>query len=191
MRIRARYRLEMTVLCAALGTVGLLALSGCASSPAPIASPSASPTADAPAFASEADALEAARKSFTEYQALSTQIGHEGGASPERMSAVATGEVLAGEITSLKGLSTEGLKGVGTLAFDRMSLQSADLNSGQVETYLCLDVSATDLVDSSGVTVVPANRPLRYPMQIGFRFSRADNRLLVETSEQWLGSNFC
>jgi hypothetical protein len=191
MRIPARYRTATTTVCAALCAAGVLALTGCASTPAPIASPTASPTADVPAFASETDALEAARTSFTEYQALSTQIGHEGGASPERMSAVATGGVLAGEVASLKDLSEQGLRGIGDLAFDTMSLQSADLDSGHVNAYVCLDVSATDVINSSGVSVVPTDRPIRYPMQIGFSLSATSHRLLVDTSEQWLGSNFC
>jgi hypothetical protein len=191
MRIRARYRLEMTVLCAALGTVGLLALSGCAPSPATTTSPSASPTADAPAFASEAEALEAARTSFTEYQALSTQIGHEGGVSPERMSAVATGEGLEYEVASLQSLADKGVRGVGEFSFDTLTLQSANLDSGAVTIYLCLDVSNTDIVDSSGNSTTSKDRPVRYPLQVSFAMDASTRRLLVENSESWLGTNFC
>jgi len=191
MRIRARYRLATTTLCAALCAVGTLALSGCAPSPASIASPSAPPATDAPAFASEADALEAARTAYTAYLALSTTVGHEGGKSPERMAAVATGEGLEYEITTLKKLADKGVHGVGEFTFDRMKLQSADLKSGSVEIYVCLDVSGTDVVDSAGISTTSPDRPVRYPLQVSFRMDASDRRLLVENSKSWLGTNFC
>ena len=181
----------MTALGAALGTAGLLALSGCAPSPAPIAPVSASPTADAPAFASDAEALEAARTSFTEYQALSTQIGHEGGVSPERMSAVATGEALADEIRSFQGLVEGGLRGIGDLKFDSLTLQSADLASGNVTTYLCLDTSQADLVDKSGASAVTPDVARRYPLEVRFTLANQSPRLLVQESATWSGTNFC
>ena len=168
MRIRARYWSATTTVCAALWAAGVLSVTGCASTPAPIASPSASPTADVPAFASETDALEAARTSFTEYQALSTQIGHEGGASPERMSAVATGEALNDEIQSFQGLAEKGFRGIGDLRFDSLRLQSADLASGIVTTYLCLDTSRADLVDASGASKVSTDVARRYPLEVRF-----------------------
>ncbi|MCI4658699.1 hypothetical protein [Cryobacterium zhongshanensis] len=191
MRIRARYRLATTALCAAVCMAGLLALSGCAPSPAPIAPVSASPTADAPAFASDTEALEAARTAYSAYLALSTTVGHEGGKSPERMAAVATGEGLEYEITTLRSLADKGVHGVGEFTFDRLRLQSADLNSGSVEIYVCLDVSGTDVVDSSGISTTSPDRPVRYPLQVSFRMNDSGQHLLVENSESWLGTNFC
>ncbi|TFC11601.1 hypothetical protein [Cryobacterium sp. MDB2-33-2] len=181
----------MTTLGAAVCAAGLIALSGCASSPVPFASPSASPTADAPAFASDADALEAARTAYAAYLALSTTVGHEGGKSPERMAAVATGEGLSHDLETLQKLADQGQHGVGEFSFDSLKLQTANLDAGTVTTYLCLDVSGANVVDASGTSTTPANRPLRYPLQVSFLFDASERRLLLLRSESWLGTNFC
>ncbi|TFB83804.1 hypothetical protein E3O44_18345 [Cryobacterium algoricola] len=190
MRIRARYRLAATALCAALCTADLLALSGCAPSP-PIAPESASPTADAPAFASDAEALEAARTAYAAFAAMSTSVGHDGGKSPERMADVAAGDALTYELHSLQDLANRAVKGTGEFSFDSMTLQSADLKSGTVVTYICLDVSRADVVDASGSSTLPPDRPTRYPLEVTFSLDASKDRLLVTKSDSWPGTNFC
>jgi len=181
----------MTTLCAALYAAGALALTGCAPVPAPIATVSASPTADAPAFASEADALEAARTAYAAYLALSTTVGHEGGKSPERMASVLMGEALSAEVASLQNLAARGEHGVGEFEFDSLVLQSADLKSGRVIAYLCLDNSGADIVDELGTSTAPARVAERYPLEVSFALDTTQHRLLVQKSESWRGSNFC
>jgi hypothetical protein len=191
MRIRARYRLATTTLCAAACAAGVLALTGCAPSPASIANSSASPTADAPAFASEADALEAARTAYAAFATMSTSVGHDGGKSPERMANVATGDALTYELHSLQDLANRSVKGTGEFSFDSLTLQSADLASGTVVTYICLDVSNADVVDASGASTLPPDRPTRYPLEVTFAFDASKDRLLVTRSDSWTGTNFC
>jgi hypothetical protein len=166
------------------------ALTGCAPQPAPAPTASAAAT-DPPVFASDAEALAAATKAYAAYQAMSSRIAHEGGADPERMADSATGDALRAEITSLEGLSRAGLRGLGQLAFDSLSLQTAELAAGSVETYLCLDVSGTDVVNADGVTTVPPDRVLRLPLQVSFVQDKGRSRLLVEKTESWSGTNFC
>ena len=173
-----------------LTLLGTLALTGCASESAPRASESTAPT-DAPVFASDAEALAAATEAYAAYQALSSQIAREGGIDPERMSDYAIGDALAAEIESLNGLAEGGLRGVGMLAFDSVTIQGVDLAAGRIETYLCLDVTEADVIDGEGVSTVPADRALRLPLQVGFKRVPDVDHLLVETSESWSGTNFC
>ena len=176
-----------------LGTLlllGALSLTGCAPEPTPRASETTAPT-DAPVFASDEEALAAATEAFAAYQAMSSQIAQEGGIDPERMREYAIGAALEAEIESLNGLAAGGLRGVGALGFDSATLQEADLGTGRIETYLCLDVSGADVVNGEGVSTVPADRTLRLPLQVGFTLVSDSDHLLVETSESWSGTNFC
>jgi hypothetical protein len=170
---------------------GCVVLAGCSQAVGLVPATSAPPTVAAQVFATEAEALAAASEAFTAYQALSTTIGHEGGVSPERMSAVAIGEALSAEIASLKRLSDRDVRGVGDLRFDSLKLQSANLETGTTTTYVCLDVSQTDVVDATGASTVRPDRPVRYPLQVSFVFDSSVGRLLVGVSESWLGTNFC
>jgi hypothetical protein len=144
-----------------------------------------------PVFASSDEALAAATSAYSDYQSMSNAIAHEGGAEPQRISKFAAGEVLESELSTYGRMAAEGLRLVGNLAFDSFSLQSADLASGEVVAYVCLDVTETDVINRSGATVVPEGRSNRYPLQVSFVHKSSTNRLLVEKSDSWSGSNFC
>lgn len=168
----------------------LMALASCA---APLARPTSSPSTPTPTpvFASDEEALAAATEAYAAYQAMSSTVAQEGGSRPERMSEFAVGDALVAETASLESLSEQNLRGVGQLSFDTLTLQSADLTEGQVKAYLCLDVSRTDVVDATGLSTVPIDRPLRLPLQVSFAPTIDGDRLLLERSESWRGENFC
>ena len=198
MRIPSRRRpLHAVALSALLLPLSVVFLSGCMAAPAPpvpappVSVASTEPTETPPVFASNDEALAAATAAFGEYQSMSNTIAHEGGADPERISDFAAGEVLESELGIYKKLSSGGLHLIGDLSFDSLSIQSADLESGEVVAYVCLDVSGTDVVDATGLTVVPPGRPDRYPVQISLLRDSASDRLRVEKSDSWSGSNFC
>ncbi|SDN00741.1 hypothetical protein SAMN05216368_103189 [Cryobacterium flavum] len=198
MRNPSRRRpIHTAVLNALVLSVSVVFLSGCMAAPAPpvpatpVAVASPEPTVTPPVFASNDEALAAATAAFGEYQSMSNTIAHEGGADPERISDFAVGKVLESELGIYKTLSSGGLHLIGNLAFDSLSIQSADLESGEVVAYVCLDVSGTDVVDATGLTVVPPGRPGRYPIQVSLLRDSASDRLLVEKSDSWSGSNFC
>jgi len=184
-----RSAIRRLAILAASAALAVTALGSCAAPPPPRPTPSAS--AAAPVFESEEEALAAATEAYAAYQAMSTTVAQQGGMSPERMGEFAVGEALEAEITSLESLSKAGQRGIGSLAFDKLTLQSTDLASGAVEAYLCLDVSGTDVVDVSGASTVPPDRPLRLPLQVSFAPSPNGLLLLVERSESWRGENFC
>jgi hypothetical protein len=180
---------ERLAILAASSALATLLLAGCGSTPIP--PPTPAPTTSASVFASEDEALAAATEAYAAYQAMSNIIAQEGGSDPDRISEFTEGEALEAEMESLTSLNTGNLRGVGELAFDRLTLQSVDLRAGNVEAYLCLDVSRTDVVDEFGQSVVPVDRPLRLPLQVSFTTTPDSDRLRVERSESWHGDNFC
>jgi hypothetical protein len=176
-------------------TVGTL--TGCFAVPAPsdtaepVAATPPAPTAAPPVFGSKDEALAAANVFYSSYQGMSNTIAHEGGKDPNRIDSFVTPEMLPGEVASFERLSESGVHLVGDLAFDSMKLQSADLASGSMIVYMCLDVSETDVVDSAGVSTVPSDRVSRHPLQVALTHDTPANRLLLERSELWTGTNFC
>jgi len=172
-------------------------LSGCVAAPAPsntaepVAVATPAPPEAPPVFASNDEALAAATAAYAEYQQMSNDIAHEGGADPQRISHFTVGDVLQSELGAYGRMSKSGLHLVGDLAFDSFTLQSADLSSGDVTAYVCLDVTQTDVVDATGASVIPSGRPDRYPLQVSLLHDSSSNRLFVEKSDSWSGSNFC
>ncbi|TFB69613.1 hypothetical protein E3O06_14880 [Cryobacterium glaciale] len=184
-------------------TAGILflivtALSGCSATPAATPAPSgtaappvAEETAAPPVFASNDEALAAAEAAYSEYQQMSNQIAHEGGADPDRIAKFTVGTVLESELGTYGRMAADGLRLVGDLAFDSLTLQSANLESGALVAYVCLDVTKTDVLDVEGASVIPVGRPNRYPLQVSLLHDSFSNRLFVEKSDSWSGSNFC
>ncbi|WP_129590373.1 hypothetical protein [Cryobacterium aureum] len=177
-------------------------LSGCSATPAPppsdtpkpVAAATAAPaaaTATPPVFASNDEALAAATAFYASYQGTANTISHDGGVDPQRITPFVTTEMLPGEIASFKRLTEKGVHLVGDLAFDSMTIQSANLKNGSVVVYMCLDVSATDIVDAAGISIVPADRISRHPLQVALTQDSTANRLVLERSELWTGKNFC
>ncbi|WP_130178066.1 hypothetical protein [Cryobacterium sp. SO1] len=167
----------------------LLGAAGCTAAPKS-APPSPTPTV-VPIFASDEEALAAATEAYANYLDLSGVIAHEGGDNPSRMTAVAVGEALETEVQTMEGMAQVGTVGVGVLKFDSFTLQSVDLATGAVSAYVCLDVSESDVIDGSGVSVVAVDRVERLPLEIGFTFESASQRLLLERTRSWDGENFC
>ena len=186
-RRRRKHRVVLTafLLLLAVGT-----LSGCTSAPVPAPSNTSAPETP-PVFASNEDALAAATAFYVAYQGMANTISRDGGTDPQRITPFVTSEMLPGEIASFERLSEKGVHLVGDLAFDSMTIQSADLSRGSLVVYMCLDVSATDIVDSAGISIIPPDRVSRHPLQVALTGDSMKNRLLLERSELWTGTNFC
>lgn len=162
----------------------VLLLSGCVPTPpaeTPIASPS--PT---PVFASEEEALAAAEEAYAAYVALADQIFAEGGVNPERLSTVATGAFLEAAIEGFEIVQRDGWRSTGGTTFRDFELQSysAGTREGVVTAYVCEDVSAVDVFDSSGSSVVSPGRPDSTTLQATFDLSDQGD-LLLSGREAW------
>jgi len=76
-----------------------------------------------------------------------------------------------------------------------MAIQSVEINAEkkwEIRVYVCLDVTKSDIVDSSGVSVSQPDRPLRMPLTVAFvgTDQHIDHFKMTE-SQVWSGSDFC
>ncbi len=152
----------------------------------PVPTPSVTPV-----FASDEEALAAAEESYKRYLAVSDQIFAEGGANPERLAEVATGTFLDASITGFEKVQANGWRSTGATKADSFELQQV-ATPGTVErliiAYACTDVSAIDVVDSDGNSVVSSTRPDRTYFEVYFDLH--DQELLVGGREVW-GDGAC
>ncbi|TPW73072.1 hypothetical protein [Schumannella sp. 10F1B-5-1] len=161
-----------------------LLLAGCVgggADPTPKPSPS-----DAPLFSSGEEALKAAEKAYQAYLDVSNALGASGWVDPSGLREVATGNALKGDEEGAKDFASKGLKQLGSRTFDSMRVQSV---SDSLTTYVCIDVSQTDVVDQSGNSIVSADRPGRVPVVV--TFDSVKEHLLLSESKTWSGENFC
>jgi hypothetical protein len=175
--------MRMPLTTAALA-LALFTLTGCLapSSPAPTPLPSSTPV-----FESEEAALAAAEDAYREYLAVADQVFIDGGAHPERLEAVVTGDQLVAEIAGFRQVASDGYRSTGGTAFDHMELQrlSPDRSAEPtVVVYVCEDISAVDIRNASGQSVVSASRPNRVLYEISFD-ADSHAKLRVSLKEPW------
>ncbi|HWH27147.1 MAG TPA: hypothetical protein VNT53_10945 [Pseudolysinimonas sp.] len=167
-----------------------LVLTGCVQ-------PSPSPSSPAPSatavFASEDEALAAAKAAYEKYQTVTNALGNDGWKDTSQLASVARSAALRDEIKTASEFAAKGYVLVGQSSFDSMRLQSTDYSGrGKVvlTVYACVDVSGTDVRDATGASVVPANRDSRVPFEIDID-NHDDGILKVARSEAWSGEDFC
>ncbi|CAN5255274.1 hypothetical protein BH09ACT5_BH09ACT5_10470 [soil metagenome] len=139
-----------------------------------------------PVFASDEEALAAAEAAYRKYTAVSDQIFHEGGNGAQRLSEVATGDLLEVELEGFEQVRKLGYRNTGETAVSAVQLQQySPSESGEdyVMVYLCEDVSAVDVLDSTGASVVSATRPARTFFEVSFDY--VSGALLVSRKEAW------
>jgi hypothetical protein len=164
-------------------TLAAVLLAGCTPStpmPAPPPTPDATPV-----FTSDEEALAAAEEAYGKYLALADTILSEGGNDPERLLDAVSRDVYANEAPGFERIANNGWRGTGKTAFT-ISLQRYD--DPQVVAYVCEDVSATDLLDSSGVSVVKPGRLAIVPFEV--EFDGGDHMLIVR-KDMWDGGGAC
>ncbi|MDJ0339480.1 hypothetical protein [Cryobacterium sp. PH31-O1] len=179
------------------------ALSGCSAVPAPAPTDSAAPvpaatsapTETPPIFASNEEALAAAKAAYSNYLAAGDTAGEIGSDSWIGFLALSTGTEHDATVQSKELMKERGWSFIGVTRFDSMTVQSsrplAD-STWEIRTYLCLDLRDTDTVNEAGDSVVKENGSLRSPMVVVFVTANANsNQLLISESPIWSGSDFC
>ena len=174
-------------------------LSGCMATPVPpyTASPVAEATAAGtpPVFASNDEALAAATNAYATYLSAGDAAGQIGSDSWNDYLSLTTGPERDGEIKNKEELEENGWRFTGTTSFDSMTVQSfgalANATS-EIKTYVCLDVSQSQKVDTTGQVVSDPDRPTRWPLVVVFHTpDEISHQLLISESTVWSGSNFC
>lgn len=187
MRIRGRTTL---VACTFALAAGLLA--GCTTPHAsadPTKTPSPTPT---PVFTSDAEALAAAKAVYASYVRASDEIGHDGGANPERISPYVSKAGLSNEVQQAQTLSKEKAHEVGYTRINNVVLQGHEESHGAttVTIYACQDVSEVDVVDESGKSLIAPDRA-DYVAYVAKLQSTGDDPLVVESNKFWSGGGIC
>ncbi|HEY5231891.1 MAG TPA: hypothetical protein VIJ11_13495 [Galbitalea sp.] len=188
MRIR-RTALGIVVAAAVVG-----ALAGCVQ-PSPTVIPTSVPSAK-PVFASDADALAAAKKAYVAYLAVSDEILIDGGANANRLLKVATAAELKKQMPGFDAAQSKHWRSTGATQIDSITLQRVDETAphgeGIVTVYACVDVSKVDVIDSSGSSVVSSTRPTASTFEATFNLvSRDPVRLILSDEEPWQGVGIC
>lgn len=161
-----------------------LVLTGCTTpTPMPTAPPEPS---TAPVFASDEEALAAAEEAYGRFLAVVDQIFADGGEEPERLLEVASKAQYESEVSGFLRMQSDGVHGTGQATFT-LILQSFDAHRGEVTVYSCDDISGTDIVDSSGVSVVSGGRDDLIPYEVRL----TGDPLIVDERTLWRGSGIC
>jgi len=156
--------------------VGVLV--GCTPTPAPSVEPT-------PAFSSEAEAFAAAEETYRAYVDALNQVDLSDPATFEEVYAWTTGEANAGARRSFTEMAAEGWSVSGDSRFDHFSPIEYDEEKilSVVTADVCLDVTLVDVLDSNGVSQVPAERVDRQPATLTFARQDTLTGLVIASSE--------
>ena len=168
--------------------LALPALAACAPAPTPVPSQTAAAT-DAPVFASDEEALAAAKKAYAAYLKASDAITGDGGQDPERIATFVSDDLLNSELQGFAGYAAAGAHSVGSTTFKVLGVQSIESSGALISLYICEDVSGLDVVDAEGVTLVSPSRKPITPFEVGFEMG--DDSLILGYRGVWEGGSFC
>jgi hypothetical protein len=179
-----------------LATATLLSIAGCVpSTPAPAATPSAKASAAAPVFASDEEALAAARSTYEQFVSTVDTVIAENGASPGRIDAFATPALAAEEKQGIQDFVAKGYTVTGRAVVTNAVFQSRSRTGeleGVVTLYVCMDVSGIEITDSAGTSAVEDTRPDLAALEVTFD-AQADkpSELVVASKSAWNGGGVC
>lgn len=181
---------------AGIAVVLAVGLAGCSGEPDPSgeeATSSPSPTAVAPVFGSDEEALAAAVEAYERYLRALDAVASGAQDAPYVLETVT--EEYGVEISdSLQNLRDQGLRLIGDTSFD--SVELAELAQGAegvtMTLYVCLDSSGTEVIDANDAVVTPANRQARTPLIVSITSAEeTPEKLLPNGSDEWRGDDFC
>lgn len=172
--------MRKTVVTTLAATVVVAGLCGCAPDPFADPTPAPTPSGVVSGFASDEEAFAAAEATYRAYVDALNEVDL---ARPETFAAVESwleGAALSDSQESLSELRVAGVSVVGDTTLHRVSRHSA--GHSEVVLYVCLDVSAVDLVDSEGRSVTPDGRPDRQALEVALEPSSSPSGLVIVQS---------
>jgi hypothetical protein len=134
----------------------------------------------------------ASRIAYDKYLGVADQILTDSGAAPERIQSVATDAFAQDFAEDIAEYVAAGLRAEGSTAVLSFDIQSwnQDGDGYNVTAYICDDVSAVDVLDGNGESIVAANRDPTTPYQVHFEGDDLDE-LRVSVKDLWTGADFC
>lgn len=146
----------------------------------PVAVVSSSGTT-APVFATDAEALAAAEEAYAAYQAALDYGLATYDASP--LEDIAGGSALAAGLESIDRFRESAQRLEGATAVESLTLTAVDLKLGALSAKACIDVSSTQVFDSSGVDITSPGRFDAVSLEVSLMWSYEQSRLLVEIDD--------
>jgi hypothetical protein len=146
-------------------------------------------------FATDADALAAAKTAYVGYLAASDAVGARGGRDPASLSSWVSPGWFPSEAKSYRDFAETHQTVVGTSTFIDFILERQSLavsGAAVVVAHVCLDIDKVKIKDASGATVTSPGAQKHVPLQVSFvSKSRASKLLVVDRSTPWSGADFC
>lgn len=140
------------VTAAALGAFLVLTLAGCTTPESPEPTPT-------PGFSSEEEAFAAAEATYRAYVDALNQVDLSDPETFEAVYELTTGEANGGERRSLTTMHADGWSVAGETVIRSIELNSVSTDPDAVTLDVCSDVSAVEVRDANGASVVAADRP--------------------------------
>lgn len=154
--------------------------------------PAPDPTSSKAKKMSDEEALESFNVTYGAYIKLSDQIYSEGGVNSQRIEGVASGSAADDFKSAASDLLAHNFRTTGSTTIDSVRIQSVENSSGGeilITAYLCADVSAVDVLDSEGTSIVSPERNARTPYKVIVNLGSLSAH--VSSRDVWLGDNFC
>jgi hypothetical protein len=173
--------------------VGFLLIFGAGCAAEPIAVPTSAAPTPAPAFASDEEALAAATEAYGQFQTMADRIDSDSGRAPERIAPFVSEGFLPVAIQQSDGFRENGSRSIGSTAFVVDAIQHFDYTDPdrtELSLYICDDVSAVDVVDETGASIVSKDRVPVTPFEVKFVLNPS-GELVVDARDVWEGDNFC
>ncbi|MCU1549519.1 MAG: hypothetical protein JWR36_79 [Glaciihabitans sp.] len=169
-----------------------LALTACVPSPHTV-TPTPEATAT-PVFASDAQALAAAKAAYEGYLAASNLVAHSGAKDTSPMRRWESARQYSKDSKSFEELIIRREHTSGNSTFSRFTLQRVETNSDGTVTvgiYVCLNIEKARVLDQHDRDVTP-HRPELLPLQLTFISGvMPPTSLLLDRSQVWPGNNSC
>jgi len=151
---------------------------------------------EAPLFASDEEALNAARATYERFMEVSEAVLSSGGEGAERIDDLVVPEIAEREKASYAASAADGRTLTGRSSISAATLQyfepHASANEPVVKIYVCVDFSDVDVLDQDGNSIVSASRPPRIPFEVSFgRDITLDIPLRIVANDVWAGAGVC
>jgi hypothetical protein len=183
-------RLLLVALSLTLLTASLAACAGSTRIPSP-----PPPAAEAPLFATDEEALEAATVAYEKYLAVSGAVTSSESLDTSQLSALVTDGYLAQEEAALQEFVARGLRTDGESRLESVFLQQHfenEMGISVILIYACVDVSGVAVLDGAGTDVTPLDRVAVSQLEVELvSADESPPRLLINRSQSWMDSSVC
>jgi hypothetical protein len=159
---------------------------------------SAEPTASSSAapFASDDEALAAARVVYEGYLKATDEVISDGGVNPDRVEEFVTAGLAATEQEGFEDFRARNVHSTGNSRLAGFTQQSYRPNAprgvGIVTAYTCVDITDIDVLDLNGDSIVSADRPNQTAFEVSFDMDLSTTgKLRVSSTQPWEGDEVC